>query len=138
MIRLLNDTPHDFLGYANLIKQLASNFIEYDYQTYINFLKEMPHIYIYENEGRIVGTIKILIERKFYSKNSYVAHIEDLVVSQEFRGSGIGKTLVDFVIDQCRNQFNCYKVVLYCQHKNQKFYEKSGFKDDGANMCLRF
>jgi len=140
-IRKLKDTKEDYSAYTNLISQLASQYKIYDYEVFREFVKELDNdhsslIFLYEIDNKIVGTIKIIIEKKFYNEKCYVGHIEDVVVDNIYRGQGHGKKMVKFANDLCTEK-GCYKVLLYCSDHNVKFYEKSGFMIEGNNLCKR-
>ena len=51
-------------------------------------------IHVAEENGKIVGSTTLLIEQKFIHNGGRVGHIEDVVVSKEFEGRGIGIKLV--------------------------------------------
>lgn len=138
MIRKLS--LDDYENYTNLISQLASHFEPYEFNVYkrlLDNLAEQYHIFIYEVDGKVIGTFKILIEQKWYSESSYVAHIEDVVIDHKYRGKGHGKHLMEYAIKFCEEQ-KCYKAVLYCNDNNVPFYEKSGFVREGGFLCKRF
>ena len=56
-------------------------------------------IHVAEDNGKIVGSTTLLIEQKFIHKGGYVGHIEDVVVSKEFEGRGIGIKLVTSLLE---------------------------------------
>jgi glucosamine-phosphate N-acetyltransferase len=140
MSLIRNITLDDYEAYTNLISQLASHFEKYDYKVYKHLIEKLPqyyHIFMYELEGKVIGTVKILIEQKWYSEKCYLAHIEDVVIDKLYRGQGYGKALMESVLQFCKDQ-HCYKVVLYCSDRNVPFYEKTGFIREGTFLCKRF
>lgn len=90
--------------------------------------------YVYEDDGKIIGTATVFIEHKFLHCGSRVGHIEDVVVSKDSRKSGIGKELVKACLEYCRCRV-CYKAILDCAKKNIPFYESCGFHF--AENCMR-
>lgn len=60
-------------------------------------------------------------------------HIEDIVVSQSYRGKGLGKELINKLIQNAKKE-GCYKVTLSCEKSNIGFYEKIGFVGDQVSM----
>lgn len=79
----------------------------------------------------IVGYGVIVFETKI--RGGKMAHIEDIVVSEIYRGQGLGKKIIEFLIDNAK--FNgCYKMSLSCKTNNIRFYEKCGFESDGNTM----
>lgn len=142
MIRHITPAVRDYQAYSDLIRQLASHFEPFSFEEYQNMwsdLQDDPNteIYLLEDQGNIVGTIKILFERKWYGANRYVGHIEDVVVDQSVRGQGKGRQLMEYATQRCRDA-GCYKVVLYCNSRNVAFYAKMGYKEDGSNLSYRF
>ncbi|MEX0597254.1 MAG: GNAT family N-acetyltransferase, partial [Candidatus Paceibacterota bacterium] len=60
-------------------------------------------------KNTIVAIGTILIEKKIIHSFSNVGHIEDIVVSKQHRGNGIGKILIEYLIDYAKTR-KCYKV----------------------------
>ena len=90
-------------------------------------------IHVAELDGRIVGSTTLLIEQKFIHKGGCVGHIEDVVVSKEFEGRGIGIKLVTSLLDVAGVK-NCYKTILDCKDELIPFYERIGFKQESNQM----
>ena len=90
-------------------------------------------IYVAEFKGKIVGSTTLLIEQKFIHGGGKVGHIEDVVVSKEFEGKGIGMLLVMSLVTIAKSN-NCYKTILDCQDELIPFYERIGFKQESNQM----
>ena len=90
-------------------------------------------IQIAEIDGKIVGSTTLLIEQKFIHEGGKVGHIEDVVVSKEFEGRGIGMKLVVSLLEKAK-MINCYKTILDCKDELIPFYEKIGFKKESNQM----
>lgn len=86
-------------------------------------------------DGRVIGSTTLLIEQKFIHNGGLVGHIEDVVVDKKYQGSGIGQSIVKFLLE-IAEQRGCYKTILDCTDDVKHFYEKIGFKHN-AN-ALRF
>ncbi|MCH8859809.1 MAG: GNAT family N-acetyltransferase [Thaumarchaeota archaeon] len=84
-------------------------------------------IYVAILDGRVVGSTSMLIEPKFIHNGRNVAHIEDVVVSKDYQGKGIGEMLMRTLLDLAKDN-NCYKTILDCTDEVKPFYEKIGFK----------
>ncbi len=82
---------------------------------------------------KLVGTGSLLLEQKF-NKGGIAGHIEDVAIHPDHRSIGLGKLLVDRLIETAR-QSNCYKVTLCCVPELKRVYEKSGMKESG--ICMR-
>jgi len=64
--------------------------------------------------------------------------IDELVVSKSSRGAGIGKQLIQAVIDKCRES-GCYEVEVSTEKSNTKarrFYKTCGFEEDAVLLEL--
>lgn len=91
-----------------------------------------------ETSGKIVGTTTLLIEPKFINKGMKVGYIEDVAVSKNYEGLGIGSKLVTYATNQAISIHNCKKVLLYCSLKTRVFYEKLGYKIAEDTVVMKF
>jgi glucosamine-phosphate N-acetyltransferase len=100
-----------------------------------NKIKSNPNhlVYVAILDERVVGSTTMLIEPKFIHDGGNVSHIEDVVVSKEYQGKGIGEMLVQSLLDLAKDN-NCYKTILDCSDKVKPFYEKIGFKRHSNGM----
>ncbi len=87
-----------------------------------------------EENGKIIGTVRLLYEPKFYHQGNLAAHIEDVVTHKKHNGKGVARALINRALIICR-QKKCYKIILDCEDSLIKFYSKFDFKPS-AN-CLR-
>ena len=90
-------------------------------------------IHVAEINGKIVGSTTLLIEQKFIHNGGRVGHIEDVVVSKEYEGRGIGIKLVSSLLEKAK-VMNCYKTILDCSDELIPFYERIGFKQESNQM----
>lgn len=137
MIRELREQDY-YKGFLILLEQLTT--VDADNITYDDFVQHLEKIkskvFVMEDgEGKIIGTMSLLIEAKFIHKLSSVCHIEDVVVDNEYRGKGLGKMLIDYGVNYAKDN-GCYKIILNCAEKNIKFYEKCGFSSKNVEMSL--
>ena len=86
-------------------------------------------------DGKVVGSTTMLIEPKFIHNGGKVAHIEDVVVTKEYQGKGIGEKLIRSLLDYAKKN-DCYKTILDSNDDVKPFYEKIGFKKH--SNCMRF
>jgi glucosamine-phosphate N-acetyltransferase len=100
-----------------------------------NKIKSNPDhlVYVAVLNDRVVGSITMVIEQKFIHNGGKVSHIEDVVVSKEHQGKGIGEMLVESLLDLAKDN-NCYKTILDCSEEVKPFYEKIGFKKHSNGM----
>ena len=98
-------------------------------------MKDNPvyHIFAAEFEGEIVGVITLLIEQKYILKGAKFGYLEDLAVRVGFERRGIGKLLVEAVINEAKQE-GCRLIRLDCNDEVALLYEKCGFhKKNGVN-----
>lgn len=95
-------------------------------------------IFLYcDNLQNILGAITCIIEQKIIHNGGLVLHIEDFVVKKENRKTHVGNCLIDYVTEYAKKN-NCYKVILDCNNKLEKYYESYGFEKKGTYMGLYF
>ncbi len=68
-------------------------------------------------------------------RGGLIGFIEDVVVLKSYRNKGIGKLLINNLIDKAKKEY-CYKLVLECRKENQSYYEKLGFNHSGYSMSM--
>ena len=90
-------------------------------------------VYVAVLDGRVVGSTTLLIESKFIHEGGKVGHIEDVVVTKDQQGKGIGEKIIRSLLDYAKKN-NCYKTVLDCTDEVKPFYEKIGFKRHSNGM----
>ena len=96
------------------------------------------HVYVAEKDGKIVGTFALAIMDNLAHMGAKSGLIEDVIVAKPYHGQGIGKQMMRFAIEKCREK-SCYKVSLSSNIKRQdahKFYEKLGFKIHGYSFLM--
>ena len=84
-------------------------------------------------KGNVIGYASIHYIKKITRKSGI---IEDVVVKENQRGKGIGKLLVNNLIEKAKNN-NCDKIILSSSEKNLKFYQKLGFQKNEFEMIMR-
>lgn len=81
-------------------------------------------------DGKVVATAMLLIQTNLTHGGHPYGHIENVATLPEYRSQGIGKLLVDQLINISKSK-DCYKIVLDCAEENVDFYKKSGFTRTG-------
>lgn len=132
--------------YYNQLVDLYSTFSKFDKTIFtlnelsklITNLRDNHMILLYmDTMDNIRGAITIFIEQKIIHNGKCVGHIEDFVVSEQMQNQGIGTLLINQAI-QLSKINNCYKVILDCDSKLEKYYGKRGFVTKGSYMGLYF
>ena len=87
------------------------------------------------NNLTIVASGTIIIEPKIIRGGKNVGHIEDIVVSEKYRGNGISKNILEMLKTIAREN-DCYKIILDCSEEVKKVYNSSGFEEKGIQMGI--
>lgn len=125
-------------GYLKLLQQLTEA-PKISKKKFIEILEANKHCKIIVIEDKIqknqlIGTVKIFFDHKFSRNGKKVGHLEDLVVSKNYRKKGFGSILAKIIIDIASKE-DCYKLIGNCDEGFEKFYEYNGFKKSG--ICFR-
>ena len=123
-------------NYFELLEQLTDvekEKITFDkFSQFIDNLNENHIIIVFEKDGKLLASGTLLVENKVIHGLSKVGHIEDIVVDKSARGLGLGKIMIDYLVNIAKE--NCYKVILNCKESNIGFYEKCGFEKKEVEM----
>ncbi|CAI4060760.1 hypothetical protein N7582_001711 [Saccharomyces uvarum] len=95
-----------------------------------------PMVIVDKRTETVAATGNIIIERKIIHELALCGHIEDIAVNSKYQGQGLGKLLIDQLV-AIGFSYGCYKIILDCDEKNVKFYEKCGFSNAGVEMQIR-
>jgi ribosomal protein S18 acetylase RimI-like enzyme len=91
------------------------------------------HFLVAEIGASLVGFINFTV-RQTLLHQSPSGLIDELVVTKEYRGKGVGKQLVLATLEKCR-QLGCCEVEVSTEKTNVKareFYRKCGFEERGT------
>lgn len=134
-----NDIPQ-FLGLMNYLgdtTKLSKEDGEHMLATQLETYTDRKQIWVALDWCSIVGTATLLLESKFIHNGGVVAHIEDVVVHPDWREKGIGKKLVEKMIEIAKQYWiQPYKIILDCKMDNIPFYEKCGFRPYEISMRM--
>ena len=126
-------------GYLELLSQLSvvekEKINENDFKNFIGSLSKNHKVFVMEDNKKIIGNITIIIEKKIIHNISNVCHIEDVVVDTNYRGKNLGKQLIEYAKEYAKLK-KCYKIILNCDEKHKKFYEKLNFNLKNYEMSL--
>ena len=125
----------NYRHYLDLMYEF-SNFkkdVSYDYfKTYIENRDKIRILVIYNDENKLIGAGTIFKLEKIH--NNPIGQIEDVIISEKYRGYGLGKLIIKKLVVVGLNEFKCYKVILNCLDKNVDFYKKCNFDITGFQM----
>lgn len=136
VIRILRSTRCDYESYVQLYRENGSSFTYEQFTTCYNEVHNRAEsgVWILERNNQIIGTATLIVETKFIHNISRVAHIEDVLISKDYRHLGCGKRLIEHLIEKA-DSLGCYKVVCVCRDEVIPFYKKCGMSVRGAFMC---
>jgi ribosomal protein S18 acetylase RimI-like enzyme len=100
---------------------------------YLNKIIEQNHSFGAFHKGKIVGWI--ICDFRVWNNSLF---IENILISEEFRGQNIGRLLIKAVNREAR-ELQCRMVELETQNTNYpaiQFYKKAGFAITGINTKL--
>lgn len=95
-------------------------------------------LYVASSAEKIVGTFALLIMDNLAHLGAPSGIVEDVVVHPEYQGLGIGKQMMQFAMERCK-QAGCYKLALSSNAKREQahqFYENMGFEKHGYSFLI--
>jgi GNAT superfamily N-acetyltransferase len=95
-------------------------------------------LYVAELDGQIVGSFALLIMDNLGHLGAPSGIVEDVVVDPARHGRGIGRAMMRFAIERCRER-HCYKLMLSSNAKRASahaFYEALGFARHGYSFRI--
>lgn len=69
-----------------------------------------------------MGTLRINYEKKIIRNGGVVCHLEDFVVDVNHWSKGLGKILINYVLEWAKIN-NCYKIVGICSQEMSSYYQ---------------
>lgn len=95
-------------------------------------------LYVAELGGAVVGTFALLIMDNLGHLGAPSAIVEDVVVSPDRQGHGIGRIMMHVALDRAR-EAGCYKLMLssnLVRERAHKFYDSLGFTRHGYSFRM--
>ena len=102
---------------------------------FVGSLNKNHQVFVVEKESLVIGSITVLIEQKIIHSMGKVAHIEDLITHESYRGQHIATTLIEHAKEYSKRN-DCYKIILNCDAALEVFYERNGFTKKGTQMTI--
>ena len=93
------------------------------------------YVIIDSETDKVVGAGTILVEPKFSHGCSYLAHLEDIVIDEKYRGMGLGSMILNYLVNEARKR-RCYKARLVSRPKAAGFYSRHGFTTDQQGFSI--
>lgn len=129
----------DYNDNISCLNELSNTVVENKnkLKEFIDSLSDYHRVIVVEENSKIIGMGTIFIERKIIHNFKNVGHIEDIVIDSNHRGKGLGKLIINYLIEYGKNK-NCYKILLNCNKNNIEFYKKFNFIQKNYEMSLYF
>jgi len=125
--------------YSNFIKLIKTNITFKEFSDFLkSTLSEKHIIIVILIEDKIIGTGTLIIEPKLTYNISHMGHIENILVDEEYRCKGIGKSIINYLSNYAK-EYGCYRIDLTCEEKLEDFYKNLGFeiKQLGMTMLIK-
>ena len=135
MHELLTYTDSDFKDLSVLMQELSSNII-FTRESLERMLADTnSHLYIVREGGRIVACASLCIYHQPFSTD---ATIESVVVSSKMRGKGLGRKLMEHLIDEAaRMKVDCIHLTSNPKREAANaLYQKMGFVKNETNCYV--
>lgn len=95
-------------------------------------LDDQAQHYAARLNDKIIATCRVRLMHIKKGKKPPIAKIERMTVLSEYRGLGVGKILIEYILRHLKEFHQVNQFKLSAQQSAIPFYEKLGFKADGA------
>ena len=145
-IRIAGKKDIDLMMSSRLEMLKEVNSLDADYQYSEDFVGESRRYFLEGNQTtvlaldgeRVIGCATICyitIMPTFSHPSGKRAHLMNVYTAKEFRGQGIGKKMVDLLIEDAWNK-GATEISLDATESGRPLYKKCGFEDSGECMVL--
>ena len=136
MLELLTYTTSDFTDLAPLMQELSGNIVFTRESLECMLADPNSHLYVICEEGRIVACASLCI---FHQPFSTDATIESVVVSSKMRGKGLGRKLMEHLIEEAaRMKVDCIHLTSNPKREAANaLYHKMGFERKETNCYVK-
>lgn len=132
---LLTYTDSDFTDLSGLMQELSSNIVFTRESLEQMIADSNSHLCVLREEGRIVACACLCIYHQPFSTD---ATIESVVVSAKVRGKGLGRKLIEYLIEEAvRMNVNCIHLTSNPKRvAANTLYQKMGFEKKETNCYM--
>ena len=95
-------------------------------------------LYVACLDRKVIGTFTLLIVENLAHRGAPSGLVENVVVAVEHQNQGVGKRMMRFAADRCRES-GCYKMALSSGARRvaaHRFYESLGFVRHGYSFSM--
>ena len=145
-IRIAGKNDIDLMMSSRMEMLKEVNSLDADYLYSESFVEESRRYFLEGNQTtvlaldgeRVIGCATICyitIMPTFSHPTGKRAHLMNVYTAKEFRGQGIGKKMVDLLIEDAWNK-GATEISLDATEAGRPLYKKCGFEDSGECMVL--
>lgn len=145
-VRPLSKADYD-RGFLQLLAQLTKvgEISREKFEERFELMRRSPgHYYVTVvedmDQGKVIASATLACELKFIRGCATRGRLEDVVVSDQYRGKQLGKLIVT-TINLLARHVGCYKLGLDCTDSMKAFYSSLGYASEPGNdntMIIRF
>ncbi len=111
-----------------------------DYRKVFDRISGYPgmELVVAEEDGQVIGSLEILVVPNLSHKGLPWALVENVIVEETRRRSGVGRALMTYAINRAKAA-GCYRITLSSNNNRQdahRFYEAIGLKSSSAGFRL--
>ena len=136
MEELLKYSDSDFTDLSSLMQELSGSIVFTRESLDRMLADQYSHLYVIREEDRIVACASLCI---FHQPFSTDATIESVVVSSKMRGKGLGRKLMEHLIDEAaRMKVDCIHLTSNPKREAANaLYQKMGFEKKETNCYMK-
>ena len=125
-------TPEEYMEMRRLVE-----WSEFPMEQAVEGIKHSAYLCVFRKEGKVIALARVITDF------GYVVYIADVIVHPEYQGQGLGRKLMNNIMDYIKSQMKPgYKkmVSLMAAQGKEEFYKKFGFVSRpnemyGCGMC---
>lgn len=131
---LTSATEQDYKDILRLLPQLSQTYSTVSREDFDKAVKDShTHLFVARGDGRIIGTATLVVH---YTILGIRSRLEDMVVDKSHRGKGVGKQLMDTVLEAARKH-GVIEIEFSSRPQRTEaitFYKRYGFIQKETNV----
>jgi len=135
------DLPEVLALYCESGIEDGMSFTVEEARVHFAYLKRYPsfRVFVALAGQTVAGTYELLIMDNMAKRGKRSGIVEDVAVHPHYRGQGIGRSMMEHALEQCRLAA-CYKLTLSSNLKREdahRFYDALGFTRHGYSFQVQ-